>query len=153
MNASHRTACTRHDRRGVPVTTPSPNAVDLLEEAILGFVAHRKDTAERLERALAADPELIPALCLRGFAYKALASRAFDPQAVESLAAARAALAAHGGSAREAGLVQALEAWCAGDTPRAGRVLGRTLRAYPRDLLVFKLHHAVSFILGRPRVM
>lgn len=153
MHATPSTLCTRHDRRGVPVTTASPYAVELLDEAILGFVAHRKDTAERLERALAVDPELIPALCLRGFAYKALASRAFEPQARESLSAARAALAAHGGNEREVGLVAALGFWCAGDTPRAASELARTLRAYPRDLLVFKLHHAVTFMLGRPRLM
>ncbi|HKU43037.1 MAG TPA: hypothetical protein VJR89_32985, partial [Polyangiales bacterium] len=54
---------TRHDCRGVPITTSSPSAVELLDAAVQGFVAHRKDTAQRLERALVEDPELVPALC------------------------------------------------------------------------------------------
>jgi hypothetical protein len=153
MHTPERTSHPRHDRRGVPITTPSQDAVDAFEAAILGFVSHRRDTAERLETALALDSGLIPALCLRGFAYKALASRAFDPQAIESLAAARASLAARGGSSRERGLVEALTDFCAGDPLSAANTLERTLRAYPRDLLVFKLHHAVSFILGRAPVM
>lgn len=153
MNPSLATLRTRHDRRGVPISTSSPAAVDSFEAAILGFVSHRRDTAEHLEAALVADPELIPALCLRGFAYKALASRAFDPQARQSLTAAHAALAAHGGNARERGLVEALAHWCAGDTPSAASTLERTLRVYPRDLLTFKLHHAVSFMLGQANMM
>jgi tetratricopeptide (TPR) repeat protein len=153
MNPPAGTLRTRHDRRGVPITTSSPDAVDCFEAATIGFVSHRRDTAERLDAALAADPGLIPALCLRGFAYKALASRAFEPQAKECLSAARAALAAHGGNGRERGLVEALAHWCGGDTPSAARTLERTLRVYPRDLLSFKLHHAVSFMLGRPHAM
>lgn len=153
MNTPARTTRTRHDRRGVPITTPSPDAVDAFEAAILGFVSHRRDTGDRLDAALAQDPGLIPALCLRGFAYKALASRAFEPQALASLSAARASLAARGGSTRERALVEALTDWCAGDTLAAASTLGRALRAYPRDLLTFKLHHAVSFILGRPHAM
>lgn len=153
MNPSLAALRTRHDRRGVPITTPSPDAVASFEAAILGFVSHRRDTTEHLEAALAADPELIPALCLRGFAYKALASRAFEPQARQSLLAARAALAAHGGNGRERSLVNALAAWCAGDMVSAASTLERSLRVYPRDLLTFKLHHAVSFMLGQPHAM
>lgn len=153
MTPTHRSPCTRHDRRGVPVTTSHALAVDLLEDAIVGFVSHRRDTAERLERALEADPGLIPALCLRGFAYKALASQVFEREARESLSAARESLAARGGSARETALVQALACWCGGNPLGATGALERALDLYPHDLLVFKLHHAISFIVGNASAM
>jgi hypothetical protein len=139
----------RHDCRGVPVTTPSLHAVELLDHAVHGFVAHRKDTALRIERALAEDPQLVPALCLRGFAYKALASRQFEAEAEAALTAARAALAARGGGPREQRLVAALERWCAHEPIAAAELLDETLREHPRDLLSLKLQHAINFMLGR----
>jgi tetratricopeptide (TPR) repeat protein len=138
-----------HDCRGVPVTTQSLNAVELLDHAVSGFVAHRKDTAQRIERALAEDPELVPALCLRGFAYKSLASRQFEAEAQQNLSSAQKALGAHGGSLREQRLVSALARWCAGEPATAAHLLEQTLVEHPRDLLSFKLAHAVNFILGR----
>ncbi|HKP63806.1 MAG TPA: tetratricopeptide repeat protein [Polyangiales bacterium] len=140
---------TRHDCRGVPITTSSQLAVELFDCAVQGFVAHRKDTAQRLERALAEDPGLVPALCLRGFAYKALQSRQFEAEAGQCLAAAEVALAVRGGCARERLLVGALERWCAHAPLAAIELLDAILREHPRDLLSFKLQHAINFIHGR----
>jgi hypothetical protein len=143
----------RRDCRGVPVTTTSQLAVELLDDVVHGFVAHRKDTAQRIERALAEDPELVPALCLRGFAYKALASQEFEEAAQQSLRLAQASLAARGGSRRERRLVAALESWCLGDALGAAHRLDQTLLEHPRDLLSFKLQHAINFILGRSETL
>jgi tetratricopeptide (TPR) repeat protein len=141
------------DVRGVPVSTPDAATVEQLEHAVLGLVGHRADTAQRLQRALASDPGLIPALCMQGFAYKCLARRDFESAAWSSMHAARESLAARGGSERERGLVLALERWCLGDPVAAAGALSNTLAEHPRDLLAFKMHHAINFILGRSELM
>lgn len=140
---------TRTDSRGVPVTTHSSDAVAALEHAVLGMLGHRADTAQRLQQALALDPDLVPALCMNAFAIKCLARPDLDPSAVSHVRAARAALEARGGSERERALVCALEHWCAGQSLMAAAILAQNLRAHPRDLLGLKLHHALHFIFGR----
>jgi tetratricopeptide (TPR) repeat protein len=144
---------TRTDSRGVPVTTASREAIDQLEHAVLGMLGHRADTGQHLQAALALDPELVPALCMNAFAIKCLARPDLDPAAISSVRAARAALEARGGSAREEALVCALENWCAGRPLLAAASLRHNIRAYPRDLLGPKLHHALHFILGRSAEM
>lgn len=141
------------DVRGVPVTTDSAPAVERLEHAVLGFVGHRNDTAQRLERALAADPGLVPALCLQGFAYKALGRSDLQGEARARVSAARASLEMRGGSPRDRGLTAALDAWCQGQPLLASHELGRVVRMYPHDLLAFKMSHALDFILGRSAAM
>src|SRR5689334_8877727 len=102
------TIAVRSDARGVPVTASSTAAVELMEHAVLGFVGHRNDTAQRLERALASDPGLLPALCLQGFAYKALGRTDLVPDARARLRAARESIALRGASERERALTDAL---------------------------------------------
>jgi tetratricopeptide (TPR) repeat protein len=143
----------RRDARGVPVTTASADAVDLLDDAVLGFVGHRGDTAQRIERALGADPGLVPALCLQGFAYKALGRTDLEVDAQARLQAARESLALRGGSERERGLTAALDAWCQGQPILASQALARVLREHPCDLLAFKMSHALDFVLGRAAAM
>ena len=127
--------------------------MDRLEHALCGFLGHRADTGQRLEHALASDPQLVPALCMQGFAYKCLARRDFESEAWSKLHAARQALAARGGSDREHGLANALELWCLHDPLGAARALAQILRAHPRDVLAFKMHHALNFMLGRSNAM
>ena len=140
----------RRDPRGEIVTTDSADAIERLEHAVFGLLGHRADTAQHLEAALALDPVLIPALCLQGFAIKCLGRRDLDPAARSCLDRAQDGLAARGGSAREHALVAALASWCAGEPLQAARRLSTSLRAHPRDLLTFKLHQALHFILGQP---
>jgi tetratricopeptide (TPR) repeat protein len=143
----------RYDVRAVPVTATSSEAIDRLEHALCGLLGHREDTGQRIERALASDPLLVPALCMQGFAYKCLARRDFEGEARARLHAARQALAARGGSDREHGLVHALERWCESDPLGATGALAQVLQAHPRDVLAFKMHHALNFILGRSTAM
>ena len=141
------------DPRGLPVTTFSRDAIASLEHAIFGLLGHRADTAQRIQRALALDPELIPAHCMIAFGYKCLARPEFDAAAESSLRDAQSSLAARGGSERERALIEALERWCSGRPLAAAGVLRQSLRAQPRDLLTLKLHHALHFILGRSAEM
>lgn len=143
----------RLDARGVPVTTDSSAAVALLEHAIVGLAGHRADTAQRIERALDADPGLVAAHCIAAFAYKALGRTDLEDAARARVRLAQASLTERGGSPREHGLVAAIDAWCRGEALAAVARLEHVLDAYPTDLLAFKLTHAVHFILGRPLAM
>lgn len=143
----------RLDPRGVPVTTESLEAVALLDHAITGLAGHRADTAQWIDKALALDPGMVPAWCIKAFAYKALGRTDLEKDARACVRAAHVALSERGGSPRERVLCAALDAWCRGLPLAAATTLEHALVAYPRDLLAFKLCHALNFILGRTAVM
>jgi tetratricopeptide (TPR) repeat protein len=141
------------DRRGLTVTAHSPAAVACLDATIAAFAGHRTATAALLAETLACDPDFLLAHCLRGFAAKLLARQELDRDAEAALALAQVALRRRGATAREAGYIAALDAWCGGDMQRAGAILGTIVEGHPRDLFGIKLHHAVNFMLGDLRAM
>ena len=143
----------RLDPRGVPVTTESLEGVALLDHAITGLAGHRADTAHWIDKALALDPGMVPAWCIKAFAYKALGRTDLETDARACVRAAQVALRERGGSPRERALCAALDAWCRGLPLAAASTLEHALLAYPRDMLTFKLCHALNFILGRPAAM
>ena len=153
MSTTATSPTVRHDVRGVPVTTSDRAGVELLERAIIGMLGHRADTGLSLQAALAHDPLLVPALCMQGFAYKCLGRRDFASSAWASLHAARSAVATRGASERERGLARALECWCLDQPLAASEALSQVLASHPRDVLAFKMHHALNFILGRSHAM
>lgn len=139
-----------HDRRGIAVTTSEPAAVAALDEAVLGLAAHRAATQAHLEAALAADPGLVPAHCLLGFAARLLGRRDCWPAAAEAAQRARASITERGATAREEQLTRSLEAWCAGDPLGAVAHLEAVLAVEPLDLLAIKLSHGLQFLVGQP---
>ncbi|MGF1469984.1 MAG: tetratricopeptide repeat protein [Sandaracinaceae bacterium] len=129
------------------MTTAHPEAVERLEDAILAVAGHRVDALARLDAALAVDPELVPALVVRGFC-GALQARP-EPVAVARRMAARARDAAgRDVSERERVLADALVAWVADRPCRSVELLERYVRDEPRDLLALKLHQSTAFFLG-----
>ncbi len=141
------------DRRGVPVTTTSAGAAAALDEAVLGVVQHRADTAAAVMRALALDPQLVVAHAIVGFGAKLLGRRDLAPLVGAHLGRAQASLAARGGTAREELLVRSLAAWCEDDPEAAVRALDAAQEHEPLDLLSMKLAHAISFLIGRTTAM
>lgn len=138
-----------HDPRDVPLTTHSTVAAAALEAGVLALLAHRADLGQHLARCFAADPGLVAAHALAGFAARIQARPELDGIAATHLDAARASLAMRGGTVRERGLVAALAAWQEeGDMIAASGRLGRIARATPRDAMVLKLDHALRFMLG-----
>jgi hypothetical protein len=139
----------RSDARGLAVTTDCATAVAHCDRAVHALLAHRADLMAHLEAALAADPGLVVAHVLAGFALQAGARAALLPRAGGHLAAARETLDARGGTAREHRLVQALAAWHRhGDMHEAAAILERQLLADPHDLPALKLAHGIRFMLG-----
>ena len=56
-----------HDIRGLPLSSSSPDAVATFDRTILSYLRYRVDTPEHLARALAADPEVGLAYCVKGY--------------------------------------------------------------------------------------
>lgn len=135
-------------------TSSSHDAIAGFEDAVLDVVAHRPDAAAALDRALAADPGLVAAHALKGFAAVILARAELDAPAVASLREAEAALLGQGyGTAMERGLVAALGEAVAGRLSAAASMLEAHLLDHPRDLLALKLSHTLRFMLGESGAM
>jgi tetratricopeptide (TPR) repeat protein len=139
----------QHDPRGTPITTDSAAAAAAFEAAVMALLGQRAEAGARLGAALAADPGLVAGHAMAGFAQMMAARRPLAQEARHSLARARDALAARGGTGRERALVQALAAWAAGgDMGRAAAGLEAIVQEDPRDILALRLAHGIRFMLG-----
>ncbi len=138
-----------YDPRGVAVTSDSCTAVAALETALLDLLAHRSALPAALAACLAADPGLVAAHVLAGFAARMQAREELEPVAAYHLAAARDGLRTRGGTAREHALVAALALWQeAGCMAAAADRLDAVIRDTPLDAMTIKLSHALRFMLG-----
>lgn len=139
----------RHDPRGLAITTDSAAAAQDLEGAVMGLLGQKAEAGARLASALAADPMLVSGHAMAGFAQMIAARRPLADQARRSLALARDALAARGGTPRERAFVQSLAAWAeGGDMERAAAGLEAMAQEDPHDVLALRLSHAIRFMLG-----
>ena len=139
------------DKLGLDVTAASADAVKLFDHAIDGYLTYHIDTPQRLAAALAADPDLGMAHCLKGYFAMLSYKQAMLPRA--RAAAEDAWRCVSRGTAREHAHAAALDAWVAGEPDRAVQVWNQILHDHPHDLLAFRLAHFVNFWLGRPEAM
>ncbi|MGL4290909.1 MAG: tetratricopeptide repeat protein [Phreatobacter sp.] len=128
--------------------TADQAAVARFEIAVRAVAAHRPEAATALAEALSADPDMIAAHALRGFSAVMLARHSHAVSAAEALARARAAAALRGGTSGEKALVEALGHAVRGGYGAAAARLEAHLDDSPRDLLAFKLSHALRFMGG-----
>jgi hypothetical protein len=139
----------QHDPRGLVLTTGSAEAAAAMERAVMALLASRADAGAQLAAALAADPGLVAAHAMAGFAQMIGARADLAAQAALSLARATDGLARRGGTDRERALVQSLAAWVdGGDMQRAAAGLEAITQQHPTDALALRLAHAVCFMLG-----
>ena len=139
------------DSHGLEVTAASAEAVQAFDHAVMGYVGYRADTAQRLDVALAADPEFTLAHCLKGYMAMLAYKQAAVPRA--EAAAADAERLTVNATQRERAHVAALRHWINGDPDRAVDVWEQILIDHPGDILAFRLAHFVNFWLGRPDLM
>jgi len=137
------------DRFGSIHGTASLDAVSAFEEAVHGVAAHRPSAAEALGRALSADPSMVAAHALRGFANVMLARDELLPIARGAHSAAVLASTEGGGvTASERALTDALGYAVAGRLHAAADRLDRHLDASPREFLHAKIAHSLRFMAG-----
>lgn len=139
----------RLDAYNLATSTVSNDASLAFEEAVHGLAAHRPNTGQALEATLAADPDHVAALALKGFANLILARSELEAPAQKALAAARLAMTARDGGTRdEQVLVHALEAAVDGGFRLAADRLDAGFAERPATFLPFKISHALRFMLG-----
>lgn len=137
------------DAYGGRHSTGSSAAVKAFEQAIASVASHRPGAAEALDAALAADPDLIAAHALRGFAAVILARAECLPGAAAAHAAASDALCRRSApTPSEIVLVRALADARAGRLLAAADRLDLHLEDCPADFLPLKLSHSLRFMSG-----
>jgi tetratricopeptide (TPR) repeat protein len=141
----------QQDAQGNSLSTGSAEAARAFNHTVTGYLRYRFDTAQRLQALLATDPEFGMAQVLKAAFLLLGYKQAFLPAAQEALAAATRLTA--GATPRERAHVGALSAWAEGEMDRATAIWEDILAEHPRDILAFRLHHFVSFWLGRPEAM
>jgi tetratricopeptide (TPR) repeat protein len=139
------------DARGLALTAASADAVRHFDDTIEGYLGFTNDIGDRLKRVFAADPDMPLAHCVKGYFFQLFSNPALDPKADKALAAAKAALTARGGNAREAAHVAALEAWRRGDLDAAVARWEDILLDHPLDVLALRLAQHIHFYRGDSR--
>lgn len=143
----------RADRRGVPVTVTSDDALAALDDAIDAYSGYRTDAGAHLKRALALDADCPFALTLRACFLLFYARRDFAAKAMDLLHTADRLFEVRGGSGREMQHLAAATAWARGDLAGALPHWQEILYQHPRDLLALKLAEYALFYAGDPRAM
>lgn len=139
------------DARGTRITAASDGAAVAYDHVVEGYIGYRLDTADRLKRLLAVDPEMGLAHILRGYFAMMTFNMAHVPAAREALQDASRNLAAL--TPREQAHAAALTHWIDGRIECALATWEEILSDHPRDILAFRLHHISSFWRGRPESM
>ena len=135
------------DARGLECTAQDPRAVAAYDDALVAFFEFRLSTQDHLKTALAVDPEFVMGLCFRACLLMQFGSRHIYPK-VDPILNGLKALAGHA-NLRERAHIAALGHWREGRIGDACRTWESILVATPQDLLALRLHHGMSFWLGR----
>jgi hypothetical protein len=131
------------DRYGLPLGARPSGAVEDYVAAVDALLSASVGADERLDRALAADPDFALA-----HAAKARALQMRGAGAEARAAAGRAGELARGGGRREVGHVEAVSLALGPDLPRAIDGARAHLREFPRDALVLSLLTGVYSLTG-----
>jgi tetratricopeptide (TPR) repeat protein len=134
-----------------PIGPAGDEITTLLDHAVMGYAGARRDTRERLDAVLAADPTCVMAHCLDGYLHMLASKRDAMPRARAALARADAASGAV--PPRERLHRAALDAWSRGDMRAAARIWDAVLDEQPRDLIALKVSQFVLSYLGESERM
>lgn len=134
------------DVRGLPITVANSAALSAYEDAVVGYLAHKRDTMDRLDEALEADPDFILAHCLKAYLLKMSFDPVYTPDARTALAAAEAA--SDDATVRERQHLAAVRAWLDEDLSGALSAWDALLLESPTDLMTLKLAQFGHFWRG-----
>lgn len=135
------------DNQNLPLTTASAEAAQAYNDAITQLLDYRVTAMPSVKRALELDPAFCMAHCLRGYMLVMYSTASFLPAARNALATAQEHSA--GATPREQAHVRALDLWAHGDLQQACAAWQSLLLEHPLDILALRLHHFVSFWMGR----
>lgn len=136
-----------HDAQGLECTAQDPRAVAAYDDALATFFEFRLATQDHLKAALAVDADFIMGLCFRAYLLMQFGSRHIYPK-VDPILVGLEALRGLA-NPRECAHIAALGHWREGRIGDACRIWESILVETPQDLLALRLHHGMSFWLGR----
>lgn len=134
------------DQWGNDVTAAGADAVRALDKTLMSYLALDRETGPLLKDALAADPDMVMAHCLKGYFFLLMASGPLRDRVGKVLAAAEAGL--EGALGREKTHVRALKHWLDGDVAGAVKAWEEILSENPLDVLALRLAHHAYFYMG-----
>ena len=135
-----------NDIRGVPTSTDSQMALDLLEDALDQALAIRGDPVGIIDEALESVPDFVLGYCIRAEFRLLTTERSSVPLAARDVEMAEALTGA--ANDRERGHIAAIRAWLEGDLEKAVERWESVLLDYPRDLMAIFAAHNTDFFLG-----
>jgi tetratricopeptide (TPR) repeat protein len=134
------------DPRGVPLAAGEAASALRLEAALLDMLGFRGDPVGKADAALAHDPELVLAHCLKAHAFAFAQEPRLRPLA---LAAVTAGETVAGSTHEREGLhLSAARAWAEGDPARSLACFDALLERYPRDVMALQFAHQADFFTG-----
>ncbi len=133
---------------GCRVSLTDADALAAWNGVVLGILSHGQATGDHLGDLLQRAPEFALAHAMKGLACLMLGRREVVQTAVEASAAANAALARGGATAREQLWCKALEDWLAGRPTDAIGRMEAAMQLNPADTISMKLSHGIRFIMG-----
>ena len=134
------------DVRGLPITVANDAALAAYECAVAGYLAQKRDTMDRLDAALDADPEFVMAHCFKAYLLKMAFSPAFQSKAHDSLEIAKKA--AVSATEREQRHVAATELLLAEKSSEALATFDGIAIDHPTDPMNIKLTQLLHFWRG-----
>ncbi|MEQ8354983.1 MAG: tetratricopeptide repeat protein [Kiloniellaceae bacterium] len=137
-----------HDIRGLPQTAASAAAMAAFDATVDAYLRFELATGDRLKEALALDPAMPMAHCLKGCFLLLFAKRDLAARAAKSLGNARSAGAEAGLTPREIQHLAALETWLGGDLQGAAARYDSILLDHPHDIVAMKLADYLHFYCG-----
>jgi tetratricopeptide (TPR) repeat protein len=137
---------TNMDARGVPVSCPQPDAVNLFEKALLEYQSYVGDPISTIEEALRYAPHFILGHIFRAVALMTISENRFAREARVSVDAARSLLSS--ANSRERVLTAAADNLASGNWDAACAAFDSVLVEYPRDAFAIQSAHLMDFFRG-----
>jgi len=136
------------DGWGLSYTAASETSVARFEAAVTAYLAAQADTMMQVQDLLAAAPDMLMAVCLRGYLLRLAAHPQFQPALADLLQHARSLMARGEGNARERQHVEALTLWADDRGDLALTRLEALLQEAPMDMLALRIAHYLHFYRG-----
>lgn len=139
------------DNQDLAITVENSTALAAYNQAMSDLLEYRLTAMPSVKHALEIEPSFCMAHCLRG--YMLMMYSSFNVYDNASVALENAKRCAQNASLREQRHVRALEFWRLGDLHSACAQWQQILIDHPHDILALRLHHFVSFWMGRTEVL
>ncbi len=135
------------DNQGYTLSARNAEAVSIFNQAVSELLDYRLSAMPTLKNAIKKEPEFYMAHVLRGYMLMMLQSSKTEGPAQKEHDRARELSV--GVTQREQMHLGALQHYITGDWLQATALWSNILVAYPLDIIALRLHHFISFWMGR----